>query len=119
MVKKNRKCSTCGTKYSYCPNCDRNAPSWMATFHDENCKNIFQICTSFNVNVMSKHEAKTALEQCDLSNKANFAECIQRDFDNIFAEEKQVEVPKKRNKRAFEDFIEAPVHEHEVVNQEE
>lgn len=119
MAKKNRQCSTCGTTYSYCPNCDRSSPSWMANFHDENCKNIFQICTSFNVNVMTKHEAKAALEQCDLSNKENFALCVQRDLEKIFAPEEQ---PKKRNKR-----VEMPIFEelkdaldlHEVVTQEE
>ena len=118
MAKTNRKCSTCGIKYSYCSNCDRNAPSWMANFHAENCKNIFQICTSFNVNAMSKHEAKAALEQCDLSNKENFASCVQRDLEKIFACEEQ---PKKRSKRVeipmIEEPIEVPVHE--VVTQEE
>ena len=81
----------------------------MTEFHDENCKNIFQICTSFNVNIMSKHEAQEALKACDLSNKSNFTSCIQRDLENIFAEE-----PKKRNKKAempiFEEVSE-PAHE--------
>ena len=107
MAKKNRKCSTCGTKYSYCPNCDRNAPSWMAGFHTENCKNIFQLCTQYNVGLLTKEQAQEALNACDLSNKENFAECIQRDFKNIFAEE-----PKKRGKRAEVVYDEAI---HEVV----
>lgn len=110
MINKNRACLTCGTKYSYCPNCNRNEPSWKTEFHDENCKNIFQICTSFNVNVMSQHEAKAALEQCDLSNKENFKSFVQFDLENIFKEDEE---PKfKRGKRA-----EMPGHE--VVNQEE
>ena len=107
MAKKNRECSTCGAKYSYCPNCNRKEPAWMAEFHDENCKNIFQICTSFNVNVMSKHEAKAALEQCDLSNKANFKSIVQRDLENIFKEEPKA----KRVKHT----VEPEVIVHEVV----
>lgn len=115
MANKNRECLTCGTKYSYCPNCNRNEPSWKSEFHDENCKNIFQICTSFNVNVMSKHEAKAALEQCDLSNKENFSFCVKRDLENICKEDEE---PKfKRNKRVEMPIVEALVHE--VVNQEE
>ena len=92
MAKKNRECSTCGTKYSYCPNCNRKSPSWMTNFHDENCKNIFQICTQYNVGLLTKEQAQEALNACDLSNKENFAECIKRDFENIFEAEKTVEV---------------------------
>ena len=107
MAKKNRECVTCGEKYSYCPNCNRKEPAWMTEFHDENCKNIFQICTSFNVNIMSKYEAQEDLKACDLSNKANFTTCIQRDLENIFSEE-----PKpKRGKRAELPIFEEPAHE--------
>lgn len=123
MAKKNRKCSTCGTKYSYCPNCDRNAPAWMAQFHEENCKNIYQICVQYNVGLLAKEQAKEALNACDLSNKENFAECIQRDFANIFAEEKQVEdQPKKRGKRVEIPIIEEPavsLESHEVIVENE
>lgn len=108
MAKKNRECLVCGTKYSYCPNCNRKEPAWMAEFHDENCKNIFQICTNFNANVMSKSEAKAALDQCDLTNKANFKSFIQRDLENIYKEEPVL----KRGKRAEIAIDEAA---HEVV----
>ena len=107
MAKKNRECAVCSTKYSYCPNCNRKEPAWMAEFHEENCKNIFQICTSFNVNLMSKHEAKAALEQCDLSNKENFSSYIKRDIENIFKEE-----PKAKRM-----YIVEPEAVHEVVEQ--
>lgn len=118
MAKKNRVCLTCGEKYSYCPNCNRKAPSWMSEFHDENCKNIFQICTSFNVGVMSKSEAKTALEQCDLSNKSHFAECVQRDIENIFAEDFKIKRNKKIEPMAQEPMVEE-TESHEVVNKTE
>jgi len=80
-------------------------PAWMNEFHEENCKNIFEICTNFNVNIMSKHEAKAALEQCDLSNKVNFKSFVQRDLENIFKEE-----PKAKRKQ--------PEVPHEVVTEE-
>lgn len=117
MAKKNRECATCGVKYSYCPNCNRKAPAWMSAFHDENCKNIFKICTSFNVDVLSKAEARAALEMCDLSNKENFKSAIKQDFENIFAVEgapAQAEEPKKRNKRAEMPIAVEP-EAHEVV----
>ena len=89
-------------------------PAWMAEFHDENCKNIFDICTRFNLGLMSKVEAMDALGKCDLSNKENFKSYVQKDIANIFA---VPEEPKqKRNKRVIPDEI---VTEHEVVTIEE
>ena len=87
MPKNNRVCLTCNEKYSYCPNCNRKDPAWMTEFHSENCKNIFQICTNFNLGIQTKSDAKKALEACDLSNKENFKDFVQRDIASIFAED--------------------------------
>lgn len=127
MGRRTRECYLCGQDYLYCPTCsqDKMKPSWMAEFHSESCKNIFDICTRFNMGMMSKAEAKDALNVCDLSNKANFKSYVIRDLDVIFAEE-----PKKRFKRSepVVAIIEQPVEEvaeveettvHEVVLKED
>lgn len=110
MAKKNRECLTCGAKYSYCPNCNRREPSWMAEFHAENCKNIFQICIQHNVGLLAKEDAQVALNACDLSNKDSFSPCVKQDFEKIFADES-----KKRGKRAemhiVEEAVDTEVHE--------
>ena len=110
MGRRTRECYLCGQKYEYCPTCsqDKLKPAFMAEFHDENCKNIFNIATRFNMQLLTKEEAKSAMEQCDLTNKANFKSYVQRDLENIFAEE-----PKKRSKKATED-----AEPHEVVIEE-
>lgn len=118
MGRRARECYLCGRDYQYCPTCsqDKMKPSWMAEFHSENCKNIFDICTRFNMNLMSKSEAQDALNACDLSNKANFKSYVQRDLEVIFAEE-----PKKRGKRIeIQPVDDAMVIEesHEVVKKE-
>lgn len=89
MGRRNRECYLCGKDYQYCPTCsqDKMKPAWMSEFHSENCKNIFDICTRFNMNLMSKTEAQDALNACDLSNKENFKSYVQRDLENIFAED--------------------------------
>lgn len=127
MGRRTRECYLCGQDYLYCPTCsqDKMKPSWMAEFHSESCKNIFDICTRFNMGMMSKTEAKDALNVCDLSNKANFKSYVIRDLDVIFAEE-----PKKRFKRPepVVAVIEQPIEEvvgveestvHEVVLKED
>ena len=115
MGRRTRECLLCGTRYEYCPTCsqDKMKPSWMAEFHSESCKNIFDICTRFNMELMTKEEAQKALSTCDLSNKANFKACVQRDFENIFAEE-----PKLAQTKATKSVAKA-TKSHEVVNKTE
>lgn len=89
MSRRNRECMLCGEHYKYCSSCSeyRMLPSWMAEFHEGNCKNIFDICTKFNVGLMTKKEAQAALSACDLTNKANFKPYVQKDIENIFKED--------------------------------
>ena len=92
MARRSRECYLCGAKYSFCGSCtnDRAKPAWMSEFHEENCKNIFDICTRYNLGMISKDEAKTALKECDLSNKESFKSYVQYDIANIFAEDKTI-----------------------------
>lgn len=89
MGRRTRECYLCSTKYEYCPTCsqDKMKPTWMTEFHDDNCKNIFDICTRFNMKLLDKSEAKKALSACDLSNKSKFKDYVKRDIANIFAED--------------------------------
>lgn len=114
MGKRTRKCYLCGETYQYCPTCsqDKMKPTWMVEFHEENCKNIFDICTRFNMKLITKAEAQTALKECDLSNKANFKPYVQRDLENIFAEEFKTKITKTATKAANKES-------HEVVNKTE
>ena len=89
MGRRNRECYLCGREYQYCPTCsqDKMKPAYMSEFHSESCKNIFDICTRFNMNLMSKADAQEALKTCDLSNRANFKSYVQHDLEVIFAED--------------------------------
>lgn len=105
-MKYERKCLCCGASYSYCNNCYdfRNYPLWMNSFHDENCKNIFETCTNYNFKLITKEQAKEALSKYDLSNRANFSACVKRDL-NVILEENKSSVEKK-------DFVKnEPIHE--------
>lgn len=76
----------------------------MNSFHDENCKNIFETCTNYNFKLITKEQAKEALSKYDLSNRANFSACVKRDLNTILAESKP-SVEKK-------DFVKnEPIHE--------
>ena len=68
-----RKCILCGKEYTYCPSCPKDAKkeSWYAIFNNENCKNISKTLTDYNLNKISKVEARHALLECDLSIELN------------------------------------------------
>lgn len=68
-----RKCILCGKEYKYCPSCPKDAKkeSWYAIFDNENCKNISKALTDYNLNMISKIEARNALLACDLSINLN------------------------------------------------
>lgn len=101
-MKYERQCLCCGTSYSYCNNCYdfRNYPLWMNSFHNENCKNIFETCTNYNFKLITKEQAKKDLSNYDLSNRAHFSDCVKRDIDAIMAEEistKNISFKKEKN----------------------
>ena len=136
MGRRQRECYLCGFKYEYCPTCsqDRTKPSWMAEFHSENCKDIFDICTRFNMELFTKEEAKEAIEKCDLSNKLNFRPSVQNTLSNllkvdeiVFEEEPIVITLDAEIKEIHEDkaIVETSIrgnkskkHTHEVVKKE-
>ena len=105
MARRQRECYLCGESYKYCGSCSQDLvkPSWMAEFHSENCKNIFDICTRFNMNMMSKTEAQEVLNSCDLSNKDNFKSYVKRDLEAIFQEDPIVVTLDAKIKEIHED----------------
>ena len=74
MIKDNKICILCGKKYSFCNRCEEydHLPRWMAIYCSENCKNIFNTISGYNMKLKTKEEAASALGECDLSKKSQF-----------------------------------------------
>lgn len=86
MARKNRKCASCGTTYSYCPSCsgaDKLAPTWKSEFCSEICKDVWSTCTQYNLNLVTKEKAQEMLEQLDMNTPDSYVETIQRDIIKI------------------------------------
>ena len=90
MTKGTRSCIVCGTEYTYCNNCKNHAsqPSWMAIYHNENCRNIMNIASEYMAGNITKAEAKEQLDLCDLKNKKKFKESVTRAVEEICATKK-------------------------------
>ena len=69
----NKTCIVCGEKYSYCNSCKEHTiyPTWMNIFHNENCKNVFNTASAYLAGTITKEEAKTRFDACDMSYKEN------------------------------------------------
>lgn len=88
MAKKNRKCSSCGTAYSYCPTCsgaDRLAPSWKSEFCCETCKETWDVCTKYNLKFITKEAAQKALKELKVESAEKYINPVQRDIKNIMS----------------------------------
>lgn len=90
MRKRTRECVVCGVEYTYCNNCKEYAsrPSWMAIYHDENCRSIMNIATEFMADNLTKADAKAELDKCDLTDKKNFKESVLKAINAIYATKK-------------------------------
>ena len=87
---KARKCIVCGKEYEYCNRCSSHAtmPTWMALYHDDNCRSIMNIATEYMAGNLAKADAKSQLNNCDLSNKENFKESVAKAVDEILTAKK-------------------------------
>ena len=90
MAKLNRVCFTCGQKHSYCPSCyeDRHLETWHIMFHNENCKNIFNIVNQYFYKHITTDKAIEQLEQCDLTGLDTFNEDIKKEVSDILTQKK-------------------------------
>ena len=95
-----RMCCVCHKEYSFCPVCnpeDRLKPTWHFAYCSENCKDIYNITSSFENGRLSDIDAKAKLEKLDLNEKDNFGESYQKSIDSIMKAKAQV--IKKENKK--------------------
>ena len=100
MSKNNlRMCCVCHKEYPFClcnPE-DRLKPTWHFAYCSENCKDIYNITSSFENGRLSDIDAKAKLEKLDLNEKDNFGASYQKSIDSIMKAKAQV--IKKENKK--------------------
>lgn len=108
MAVNNRKCVICGRDYYYCnTGCasSLHEPSWKASFCCENCRNIYNACVMYSSRQMSKEEAKSILDECDLSNKESFTSSTKRIIAEIYLVE-NVEVSEVKENNSSDKAVE-------------
>lgn len=87
-----RMCCVCHKEYPFClcnPE-DRLKPTWHFAYCSQNCKDIYNITSSFENGRLSDIDAKAKLEKLDLNDKDNFGESYQKSIDSIMKAKPQV-----------------------------
>lgn len=108
MAKLNRKCLCCSTRYSYCPSCSRAdalLPTWHAEFCSEECMTLWQTATKYNMNKLTKSEAKDIISNLQLKPVSEYVTCVQRDLENILKEEPKPKRGKRIEVQPIDEFV--------------
>ena len=109
MERKLRTCSCCGSSYRFCPRCPEDAekPNWYFAFCSENCKDIYDVLSNYEMGHVSVSEAKSRLKKLDLSNKDNFGTSYKESIKKIMETEiKPVDI---ETIECFDDVVEQEV----------
>ena len=103
---KARNCIVCGKEYEYCNRCSSHAtmPTWMALYHDDNCRSIMNIATEYMAGNITKMDAKSQLDSCDLTDKKNFKESVVKAINEICTTKKSA---KADTAKVDEEFVES------------
>ena len=92
MARRDRQCLCCQIKYKYCSTCsaDQAKPTWMTEFCSEPCKELFATATKYNMEMLTKSEAKEIIQGLELKEKSEYADFIQKDIENINAKKEEL-----------------------------
>lgn len=87
MDRKNRICAVCRNEYQFCNKCreDSNKPLWFFSFCSENCHDIYETTSKFEDNRINADEAKSQLNNLDLSKLDNFGESYKKSINKIIS----------------------------------
>lgn len=83
---KNATCIICGKKYHLCIACERTKSTWRnwkIIADSENCYEVYKIVNDYNFNKISKDEAKSLLEKCDLAELETFKDNVKNVIKEI------------------------------------
>lgn len=99
-MSKLRKCIVDKTQYKYCGNCKDYNPNetWRYLYCSENCRQIYHTLDAYKAKKINEEEAISILEKLDLSNKDNFTDLANKQFEKIYPKgDKKINAKKVAN----------------------
>lgn len=92
-MSKVRKCICCGKSYEYCPTCSRD-PLWKSLYDSENCKEIVNIVSAYNMKRIDKAKAIERLKAVKISDVNVYNDDISKVLTEL-----NTPKPKRRRKK--------------------
>lgn len=90
-----RTCCVCRQNYHFCPVCneeDKNKEPWHFVYCSANCKNIYNVMSSFENEKIDAETANKQLSKLDLSQKDNFGDSYKNTLSKISTEIEKIKV---------------------------
>ena len=86
-MKGDKICATCRCSYNFCPKCnkDKDKPLWYFTFCSQNCHDIYDTTSKFEDGRIDASEAKSQLDNLNLSKLDNFGESYKKSINKIMS----------------------------------
>ena len=101
-MKNVRKCYTCGAEYDYCPSCSNamGGPAWKLLWDKEECKDIFEALSAYNLELATAAEVKEVLDAYGVNSYDGFKPSIRRQLQKIVpaSGQKSVDIDSKKEK---------------------
>lgn len=107
---RDRICLACLKSYKYCNTCNEDAtkPRWMVKFDTEACKELFNIISAYNMDLVDKDKVKEILDKYNITDFSQYKESIKNKLEELFPINKTVvdtetaiEEPKKYEGNSF------------------
>ncbi len=107
----NHWCIICGKGYHACDSCDsvKSFTPWRALADTADHYKIYLVIKQYNSKMITKNEAKTILENVDLTGMDSFKDSVKDILNEIFKENSSVR--KSNKKKVVEEVAEEPVAE--------
>lgn len=105
-----KHCIVCGAHYEYCGNCDKfkNMPRWMESFHDNNCRVIFNTIMEYRTGIKTPAECAEILKNCDLSYRDKLRDGLDEFVTAILADGADAAKEEPKVEEAKIDVVEEP-----------
>lgn len=98
-MEKTRTCIACGKEYKYCPSCNKTEPKWKVLYDTEECKEMFDAISAYNLHTGNKEGIQRILTKYHVKDYSKYVESINKKLVELFP--KKEEQPKQVF-RAFE-----------------
>lgn len=104
-----RKCLCCEKEYEYCVKCGKsqNMP-WKVNFDSEPCKELFNIVSAYNMNLVKEDRIKEVLDKYSITDYSVYKKSIRDVLEKLFSTKKEEFIP----------VIEEPVSEELPIQNE-